>query len=358
MSSEKSYTKEQETIVLKLLSIDKTDYYKILDIQKTATDSEIKKSYRKLAIKLHPDKNNHPKSSEAFKKLAKAFEVLNDPDKKRIFDQTGSDPDSRGMGTGSSSGFADSPFASGGTQFPFQRNPFGSGASMGGASPFGMEDDLLNFLFNGGGNSFAFGNGNGFTFHFGGPAGYNSYAQQQRQRQRERQQQQQQQQRQRTEPQTPLQALKENFRQFFPLILFLLIPLISNLLAGNDDLHSKSTLPKFSFEPQPSLPVERVTSRFHIPYYINEKTFTDYGGYEDKNKKENNKNNAKLSLLDKKIENVYINDLKVKCNREENYKNRAIEDSYGILFVNKEKLKKAEAIELPSCTRLQDLGLL
>ncbi|KAG0671014.1 hypothetical protein C6P42_003691, partial [Pichia californica] len=98
-------TPEQKELVEEILSINRTDYYKVLKVDKSSNEVEIKKSYRKLAIKLHPDKNKHPKASEAFKVIAKAFEVLGDDSKRKMYDMTGSDPDSRGgMGGGSSGG--------------------------------------------------------------------------------------------------------------------------------------------------------------------------------------------------------------------------------------------------------------
>ena len=64
-----------------------SDYYKILDISKTATNDDIKKAYRKLAIKWHPDKNNNSKESEEmFKKIAEAYSVLSDNNKRRQYD--------------------------------------------------------------------------------------------------------------------------------------------------------------------------------------------------------------------------------------------------------------------------------
>lgn len=68
----------------------KRDYYEVLGIGKGASSSEIKKAYRKMAIKYHPDKNPDDKEAEAkFKEAAEAYEVLSNPDKKSRYDQFG-----------------------------------------------------------------------------------------------------------------------------------------------------------------------------------------------------------------------------------------------------------------------------
>ncbi len=54
------------------------DYYKILGVSRTATEDEIKKAYRKMALKYHPDKNTSPGAEEKFKEVAEAYDVLND----------------------------------------------------------------------------------------------------------------------------------------------------------------------------------------------------------------------------------------------------------------------------------------
>jgi len=67
------------------------DFYKILGIDRKASDDEIKKAYRKLALKYHPDKNKSPQAEERFKEIAEAYEVLSDKKKRDIFDKYGED---------------------------------------------------------------------------------------------------------------------------------------------------------------------------------------------------------------------------------------------------------------------------
>lgn len=72
--------------------MDYKDYYKILGVNKSATQQEIKKAYRKLAAKYHPDKNpDDPSAEDKFKEVGEAYEVLKDPEKRKLYDQAGSD---------------------------------------------------------------------------------------------------------------------------------------------------------------------------------------------------------------------------------------------------------------------------
>lgn len=69
-----------------------TDYYNVLGISRTATPEEIKKAYRKMALKHHPDKNpNDPNAEKKFKSVSQAYEVLSDENKRQIYDQYGED---------------------------------------------------------------------------------------------------------------------------------------------------------------------------------------------------------------------------------------------------------------------------
>src|ERR1044072_6165444 len=68
----------------------KRDYYEILTVAKTASQDEIKKAYRKVAMQFHPDRNpNNKEAEEKFKEAAEAYEVLSDPDKRAQYDRFG-----------------------------------------------------------------------------------------------------------------------------------------------------------------------------------------------------------------------------------------------------------------------------
>jgi len=90
-TSERSYTPEQEVACKKILRT--KCYYEALGVPKNANDDTIKKSYRKLALQLHPDKNKAPSAEEAFKKISKMFQCLSDANKRAMYNQFGNDDD-------------------------------------------------------------------------------------------------------------------------------------------------------------------------------------------------------------------------------------------------------------------------
>ena len=111
---------------------DKRDYYEVLGVSRSATDDEIKRAYRKLAKKYHPDLNKEPGAAEKFKEVNEAYEVLSDPQKRQTYDQFGF-AGMDGAGAGGFGGF-NSGFTSG--SFDDLNDIFSSffGGGMGGFS--------------------------------------------------------------------------------------------------------------------------------------------------------------------------------------------------------------------------------
>ncbi|WP_312753072.1 molecular chaperone DnaJ [Rummeliibacillus suwonensis] len=89
--------------------MEKRDYYEVLGLEKTASKDEIKKAYRKLSKKYHPDLNKEPGAEEKFKEIAEAYEVLSDDQKRARYDQFGHQDPNQGFGGfsgfGSTEGF-------------------------------------------------------------------------------------------------------------------------------------------------------------------------------------------------------------------------------------------------------------
>ncbi|KAK9676863.1 hypothetical protein RND81_11G106100 [Saponaria officinalis] len=166
------------------------DYYKVLGVEKNAKEEDLKKAYRKLAMKWHPDKNpNNKKDAEAkFKQISEAYDVLSDPQKRAVYDQYGEEglkgsvPPSDAGGPGGATFFST---GDGPTSFRFSsRSPddifaefFGSSSpfgAMGGGGPGGgmrgvrfsnsmFGDDMFGSFGNNGSG------GGGMHFQGGGP---------------------------------------------------------------------------------------------------------------------------------------------------------------------------------------------
>ena len=85
---------------------EKRDYYEVLGVSKDADDKELKKAFRSLARKYHPDKNDSPDADEKFKEIQEAYAVLSDSDKRRNYDRFGHNaPGGSPFGPGGFQGF-------------------------------------------------------------------------------------------------------------------------------------------------------------------------------------------------------------------------------------------------------------
>src|SRR5215813_6592946 len=102
----------------------KRDYYEVLGVERGAGEEEIKKTYRQLAVKFHPDKNPGDKSAEEkFKELGEAYEALSDPQKRAAYDQYGHaafDPRQRAAGGAGATGSIFDEFFGAGRSDPHQ----------------------------------------------------------------------------------------------------------------------------------------------------------------------------------------------------------------------------------------------
>ncbi|OLL22567.1 putative J domain-containing protein [Neolecta irregularis DAH-3] len=312
----REFTVEQERLVGRIRKCKKDKFYDIMDLKPEATEVEIKKAYKKLALQLHPDKNAAPRADEAFKMVSHAFQVLNNPDKRAIYDRSGMDPGARGA-SGSPSGFS---------------NAFANARRNGGSPMFTEElspEDLFNMFFGSGMGAFGSGFGGGA---FGTPGiRIQTFGRAPR--------------RQHTATQNQTQNQENGtISQVLPLLIVLLFSLLSSLFSGEWSFGgSGPSQPAFAFHPRSPYTQMRTTPRHSIHFYVDPKEINSLSEF-------------KLSQLDKTAELAYINGLKHDCELEYTRKRRVLEEAEGWFSRDEEMYRKAKSMKTPNCQRLDELG--
>lgn len=143
------------------------DPYKVLGVERTATQREIQKAFHKLSLQYHPDKNKTKGAQEKFSEINNAYDILSDEEKRKKYDLYGNEEGSPNFGGGTPGDSGYSHFTDGGPGKSFSFS-YGNPSSSGGSFGFGMNDIFSN-LFGGGMNEGSqFGGGMNFGSPFGG----------------------------------------------------------------------------------------------------------------------------------------------------------------------------------------------
>ncbi|OAP60862.1 hypothetical protein AYL99_05864 [Fonsecaea erecta] len=320
-NQERKWTPQQKAEVIRIRKCSPTAFYEILAVEKTASDGEIKKAYRKISLLTHPDKNGYEGADEAFKMVSRAFQILSDAEKKSRYDQFGGDPDNRFSSSGAASAGA-SPFSG------FARSPGRGPMYEDEISP----EELFNRFFGGGmGPGFQFGGGFGgpqFVFNMGGGPGFTVHRMggtRPRGRPREAQS---------GPAPTGLSALT----QLLPLLLLFVLPLLSSFFTG-----SSNSGPHVRYDsPVPPHTMHRVTPRYNIDYFLNP---AEVEGYTSR----------QFSSLDQRAEVDYVSTLKYQCENEVQRQRHEINEATGLFFTDENRLKRAREMAMPGCRRLDEL---
>lgn len=201
------------------------DYYEILNVTKEATDTEIKKSYKKLALQLHPDKNKAPGASEAFKAIGNAVAILTDVEKRKQYDLYGNNDEKMS-------------FQRHHHNHHYQEYTRGFEADM-------TAEELFNMFF-----------GTGFSTHQS-----NVFMRRNGRWHRNNDED--------TSPQSQHNGAAV-FIQLLPILLLIVLSMLSSLFISD---------PVFSLSPSSKYPITRHTTRLNVPYYVKENFRPDpHGG--------------------------------------------------------------------------------
>ncbi|KAJ1989313.1 Chaperone protein dnaJ [Coemansia spiralis] len=285
------FTDDQVTAVAEIMKV-KSDYYRVLGVDRAASSVELKKAYRKRALLFHPDKNTAPGADEAFKLVAHAFTVLSDKDKRLVYDR-------------------------GGMREEWQQtsNSRGQRATRQAYREEVSPEDLFNMFFGGDLGQ--------FHVQFG-PNGRFAGRPRNTQRQAHNEE----------------SSIWSSCMQLMPLMLLVLSFFATSILSF---LFSDSA-PGFSFEPTRVYAVPRHTRQYNVGYWVNSNEFS---------RSSVAKTPQRLRQFERDVEAHYVSQLQLKCRREREHKQAQIYLAQGWFGVDQERLREAEGIPLPACEELR-----
>ncbi|XP_061660386.1 dnaJ homolog subfamily C member 18 isoform X4 [Syngnathoides biaculeatus] len=297
--SRKSYTEEQRQGVHRIKNC--RDFYEILGVPKNSSDEDLKKAYRKLALKFHPDKNFAPGATDAFKAIGNAYAVLSNPEKRQQYDQYGDQ----------------SPAAESASQ-PTTHHRHYRNFHRDFEADISPEE-LFNIFF---GGRFPTGNVHVYTNQ---GASYSQFYQPRRRRPYER--------REDVAEDNPSQNTFTALLQLLPVLVLILISVFTQMMATN---------PPYSlfYKPSMGLVVSRETQHMGVPYYVDKGFEKEYSG-------------DALDELEKTIESDYIEHLQSSCWKEKQQKSDLM--NLGQLYRDERLKQKAESMRLDNCDKLHRL---
>ncbi|XP_027560904.1 dnaJ homolog subfamily C member 18 [Neopelma chrysocephalum] len=271
------------------------DYYEILGVGRDAGEEELKRAYRRLALKFHPDKNRAPGATEAFKAIGNAFAVLSNPEKRLRYDELGSDQEHVSTGQARHYNYY--------TEFEADITP----------------EEIFNVFF---GGHFPTGNIHMFS-NVARDAHY--YPRRHRTERAWTQEQEEEDNR----PQNSYSA----FIQLMPVFIIIVVSVITQLMATNPpySLFYKSSIGHV---------IIRETENLQVPYYVDRNFEKNYQG-------------AELQELEKTVEKDYIDYIQTSCWKEKQQKSDL--SNLAKLYRDERLKQKAESLKLEHCEKLSSL---
>ena len=371
-NQDRKYTPEQKVAVIRVRKCASTAFYEILGIEKTVSDGEIKKAYRKLSLLTHPDKNGYDGADEAFKSmwlpitvrrstatetndmasiqwyrgLFRSYQILKrkpnstDSEETRITDLDPALHQPRLPLVGLHGHKAVEEAQCTRMRFHQKSSSIGSLAeewAVGGlhllVSLPGLSETQRETNPRSGGN--VFDGGPQFVFNMGGGPGFRVHqfgGNRPRRRPREANE---------NSDETP-QSTTSILTNLLPLLILFVLPLLSSIFSSSS---SEPPGPMFRFDgPSPPYTVERTTPRLKVNYYVNPNDILDLS-------------NRKLNQLHERAEATYVSQLQYECEVETQGRNRMMQEAQGWFFPDVDRMHQARNMELRSCRRLDELRL-